>query len=975
MHSMLCFFLTALLISAGPCAALSKPDLAAPYFTLQVASFPDTALADGFAVRLVSAGEHPVCSTVEIEGRGYWTRVYVGSFDTTNAARRYGGTLVARGIIKEFLVTKADLTQAVTRPRRVTGSDSQQTMSKPVPKNITITVNDRTLTGPLSIPQQRGNRLFLPAVSIARALGDSATVDSAARKLEVHRHTGVVANFDARQNQVRENGSTVMVVSDTADIVFPPNPDELMLPIEILTPLLDISIILDQTTGTVRITQGPVTAAVRPGAQHAPWELYQVDYASNLNLYSSSFNHNFMLHSSGRIGDGRFDLLSNFDGGTARGPLIFRRSTFTFDRETGQRLMGGDFGTGTDLEFLSSAVRGLSIRQPFSNLRVTLFGGRAISDVFPAVAKVDPLTGLPIETPQQLKPRYDTNVFGAFATFEPSVKRPADPRLLSFSSGLMYFSGPMSRGELATGSVKYNSSRNQFQGDVGLGDFSGFTPNKREVHGLSPLMDFSEMFSVSDGFTLRGRYTHIGSNYLSAQSGGLFTPMNLVSAGFNWRLTPWLSTSLSGTSRTLLDPFSQTTPVSTQGGQASQSDRSITATVSVTPRGIWPTFIFTHTQGSNSVMGANAYTLLNATKEFTGWRLFGNFTRIQNGQFLSFGTAGTPGLTPPSVNVTLGAMMRFNDSNTLQVSQSVGSGGSLGGEADWMASSFFSKRVSFGVGLGYAMNRSQLSLVERALATVQLPFQHTLQFSYINTPSGPQIMVQLRGSLLRTRRAEAAQYAALGEIRSFGALSGKVYQDIDLNGRFDPGVDKPQAGVQVRVDGSYYEVSDSNGDFRVENVTAGEHLVYLDLLSVRADLTLLTGAQQTVSLRSGRDMIVDFRLVRTGRLRGVVWMDLNGDGKIDEGEPILPDIRVVTGSGRDTLTDAQGEFILGDLPPGEHVVLIDEKTLPENAKSAAGSLRVAVEAGGETSSVNFPIVPKPADVTVKHFPSNDQKPN
>ncbi len=842
--------------------------------------------------------------------------------------------------------------------------------------NATIVVADRPLAGAFSLPQQRGNRLFLPAVSIARALGDSVTVDSAARTLDVHRQTGVVATFDPRQNQIRENGSIVMVVSDTADIVFPPNPDELMLPIEILAPLLDVSIILDKTSGTVRITRGPATAdAVRAGAEHAPWELYQVDYSSNLNLYSSSFNHNFMLHSSGRIKDGRFDLLSNFDGGTARGPLIFRRSTFTFERENGQRLIGGDFGTGTDLEFLSSAVRGLSVQQPFDDLRVTMFGGRAISDVFPNTVKVDPLTGLPIETAQQLKARYDTNVFGAFATFGPSVKKPTDPRFLLFSSGLMYFSGPMTRGELATGSVKYNTPRNQFQGDAGVGDFSGITPNKREAHGFAPLLDLSELFSVSDGFTLRGRYTHIGSNYLSAQSGGLFTPMNLVSGGFNWRVRNWLSTSLTGTSRTLLDPSNQINPVSTQVGQSSQSERSITTTVSVTPRGMWPTFIFTHTQGTNSLIGANAYTLLNVTKEFTGFRLFGNFTRIQNGQVLNLEPASARVLIPPSVNLTFGAMMKLNDSHTLQVSQSFGSGGSLGGEVDWMASSFLSKRVSFGAGLGYSLNRSQLALVERALASIQLPFQHTLQVSYINTPTGPQLMVQLRGSLIRTRRAEAAQHAALAEMRSFGALSGKVYQDINLNGRFDPGIDRPQEGVQVRVDGSYYEVSDRNGDFRVENVKAGGHLVYLDLLSVRADLTLLTSPQQTVALRPGRDMIVDFRLVRTGRLRGVVWMDLNGNGKIDDGEQLLADVRVVTGSGRDTLTDAQGEFILGDLPPGEHVVLIDEKTLPENTKSAPGSLRVTVEAGGETANVNFPIVYKPAEITVKHFPSNDQKPN
>lgn len=122
MHSRVSFFLTALLISTGPSAALAKSDQAAPHFTLQVASFPDTAQANRFAVGLVNAGENPVFDTVEIEGRGYWTRVLVGFFDTTDAARRYGSTLVGRGIIKEFLVKKAGLNLAATRPRRVTNS-------------------------------------------------------------------------------------------------------------------------------------------------------------------------------------------------------------------------------------------------------------------------------------------------------------------------------------------------------------------------------------------------------------------------------------------------------------------------------------------------------------------------------------------------------------------------------------------------------------------------------------------------------------------------------------------------------------------------------------------------------------------------------------------------------------------------------------------------------------------------------------
>lgn len=125
MHSILSFFLTALLISTGPCAALSQTAQTAPRFTLQVASFPDTTQAGRFAARLVGAGENPVVDTVEIAGRGYWTRVYVGLFTATDTARRYGVTLVSRGIITEFLVKKADAILALTRPRRGANSDAQ----------------------------------------------------------------------------------------------------------------------------------------------------------------------------------------------------------------------------------------------------------------------------------------------------------------------------------------------------------------------------------------------------------------------------------------------------------------------------------------------------------------------------------------------------------------------------------------------------------------------------------------------------------------------------------------------------------------------------------------------------------------------------------------------------------------------------------------------------------------------------------
>jgi hypothetical protein len=188
---------------------------------------------------------------------------------------------------------------------------------------------------------------------------------------------------------------------------------------------------------------------------------------------------------------------------------------------------------------------------------------------------------------------------------------------------------------------------------------------------------------------------------------------------------------------------------------------------------------------------------------------------------------------------------------------------------------------------------------------------------------------------------------------------------VNLNGRFDPGIDQPQANVRVRVDGSRYVVSDAAGNFRIESVAQGEHAVYLDLLSVRADLTLLDNTEQQVTLASSRDSVVDFRVVRTGRISGVVWLDINENGRMDGVERPLADVRVVTGSGRDTLTDANGYFLIGDLPPGEHILLLDEKTLPEQTRSIAGSQTIKVAAGSETITT-FPITTLPDQI--KKFP-------
>ncbi|MGB7924131.1 MAG: hypothetical protein WCF57_12890 [Pyrinomonadaceae bacterium] len=811
----------------------------------------------------------------------------------------------------------------------------------------TIIVNDRALTGPASTAQHRGGRIFLPAMSIARALGDTIKMDVISRTVEVHRQTGTRADFTVELRQVRENGSIILTVSNTADIVFPPNPEELMLPLEIVSALLDVSIHMDEAAQAIKIRRGHEQSdTVRTGEKRAAFELYQVEYDYNLNRYSSSSDQNLTLRASGRLWDGRFNLLTNSSRARGVAAGLLRNFTVTFERPNGQRFTGGDFGTGTDLLFMSSTVRGASAQVQLGRARVTAFGGRAISGVYlPQTFVVPGVTDTEERQQQDLfqqnKARYDTSIFGAYATFDLSTSG-SSPRSRQFqlAAGALHFNGPNRSGDLVTASARYASARSRFQGDVGFGRFKGIQFEGISRDGLGIAADLSASFDVSDSLTLQGRYTHVSENFMGPQS-GMHEPLRLMTGGLNWRPTGWLTASL-------------TASFSTRPDALRQRERFIAAAFNITPRNGWPTIFFSHTQSSTTQVGHGAFTLLNASKTFSRWNLYLNATRIKT-------------LGPAFLNAQVGASLRLNEYNTLQLGQSFGSRGSLGGTVDWQMQSLLKGRVQLGAGFGY--NRSQnapIRTTERLFASVSLPRQSTLQFTYLQSQTGPQMLLSLRGSLFRQRVAELAANAPISEINSYGAFYGRVYQDINLNGRYDPGLDTPQANVKVRVDGNRYVVSDESGRYRIDNIHTGAHNVYLDLLTVRADLTLLDGAQQAAALLGGRDSIVDFRLVRTGRITGIIWLDLNGNGHLDQGEQPLPDVRLVAGSLRDTLTDENGAFVIGDLPPGEHVILVDEKTLPEKMVSPRGTLSVKVLAGNETANVNFAITPAPAQI--KRFP-------
>ncbi len=793
-----------------------------------------------------------------------------------------------------------------------------------------ITVNGRALTGPNSSAQMRDGRMFIPVAAVARTLGDSVLLDSAGRTISVLQQTGVRTAFDARNGQILENGSVVLVISSPGMIAISPFLDELTLPIEIVAPLFNVAIKFDKDKNTVQITRGIVTSVSQEKEKKSLGEVYLAEYEYNLNRYFASNSHDLSINALGRLGDGRFSFISNSNA-TSVGRFSPRHLRFDLVPPNGHNYVAGDLGAAAGLQLISSNLRGALVSVPVGDVTIAAFGGKATSGNFGRGIGFDE------QFPTRNAPSRDTSIFGATATIRPFDEGAFKPMIVT--AGGMRFTGSGRNGTTAAASVNLAGRQAQFQADLALGNFRGARLDGTRVDGIASAYEVSGSYQMSENLSVQGRIAQIGSNFLAPQV-GTREPLNVRSGGVAWSPVRWLTTSLTASSTKRPNSMDST-------------ETYVSGTVSVSPGENKPTFYLSHTRSSSLLYKKGDFTLANFSQSFRRVRLFASASRVKN-----FG--------PASATVQLGTNFAVSEKDTLELNQGFASRGSSNGLIEWRTSRFLSERVSLSAGAGYSFNPGNgFASYQKLAANINLPRESMIQVNYLNTPGGPTLMVKVRGLLFRKREASAYLNSLPSEVNSFSRVSGRVYQDIDNNGKYDQAVDKPQASVKVRVDGNRYVETDANGLFAFEALPAGESRIYVDLLSVRADLELLDGGTRNLVLEPGKITQFDFRLVRTGRVTGRVWLDANGNGAYEEGEAPLSDIRVVTASGRDTLTDSNGFFTIADLPPGEHVFYLDEKTLPEKMVPAKKPLAVECFAGRETREVFLTVVPTPPEV--KHF--------
>jgi hypothetical protein len=207
---------------------------------------------------------------------------------------------------------------------------------------------------------------------------------------------------------------------------------------------------------------------------------------------------------------------------------------------------------------------------------------------------------------------------------------------------------------------------------------------------------------------------------------------------------------------------------------------------------------------------------------------------------------------------------------------------------------------------------------------------------------------------------------------SFGKVNGIIYWDKDGNGTQDP--DEPGIpGVDIGV-------TDTDGE--TQTVTTNESGEYMAMVPIGpavidiVDSTLPAGAEQTQGMDPTRVNVPEFGTATdidgyklpSGRLEGIVFDDVNGNGVKGPTEPGIGgvDVLVVDSAGiSQTLTTDKDGVYATEVPAGPAVTDIVESTLPDGAVQTAGedpSTIIVPEGGTATDIDGYQL---PTDVPTK----------
>lgn len=193
-------------------------------------------------------------------------------------------------------------------------------------------------------------------------------------------------------------------------------------------------------------------------------------------------------------------------------------------------------------------------------------------------------------------------------------------------------------------------------------------------------------------------------------------------------------------------------------------------------------------------------------------------------------------------------------------------------------------------------------------------------------------------------------------IIAVGEISGRVFNDVNMNGIFDDD-ERGVGGILLTLDDGTMAQTTARGYYRMEDAKVRTQTLILDALSLPFNFMPLTDAKRTIDVKAGEYYEEDFPLYALRTIVGTVFVDRDGNNRFDPGEEGIADV-ILRCSDATAITDEKGRYFLKKLPGGAQDVLLDIETIPAGYElSVEPSRTVELRPQGEIKEdVNFSLI-------------------